>query len=126
VVKATVGPAAEHTGVLSTSYMEWSKCEQQPPRPTPLGGAQGWNPRGPGRPTFLRGVHERREAFRPIPTAVVAADLDLKGRVGPDAVVAVDEVLRVGAGHARGLPTGAALPAEGQQVAEAISILVLP
>lgn len=43
-----------------------------------------------------------------------------------DAVIAVDEVLGIGARHPGGLPTGAALPAEGQQVAEAVAILVLP
>lgn len=42
-----------------------------------------------------------------------------------DAIVAVDEVLGISAGHPGRLPTGAALPAEGQQVAEAVSILVL-
>lgn len=82
-------------------------------------GSQAW-------PTFLSRVHERSEALGSTPTAVVAADLDLKGRVGPDAVVAVDEVLGVGAGHPGSLPVRAALPAEGQQVAEAVSVLVLP
>lgn len=82
---------------------------------------------GPQRPpTLLSGVHKRSEALGPIPTAVVAADLDLEGRVRPDALVAVDEVLGVGAKHPRGLPARAALPAEGQQVAEAVSVLVLP
>lgn len=81
---------------------------------------------GPGSPTFLCRVHEGSEALGPIPAAVVAADLDLEGRVGPDALVAVDEVLGVGAGHPGALPAGAALPAEGQQVAEAVSVLVLP
>lgn len=79
-----------------------------------------------GRPTFLSRVHQRGEALGPIPAAVVAADLDLEGRVGLDAVIAVDEVPGVGARHPGGLPAGAALPAEGQQVAEAVSVLVLP
>lgn len=77
-------------------------------------------------PTLLSGEHERGETLGPIPTAVVAADLDFKGRVGPDTLVAVDEVLGVGAGHSGRLPARAALPAEGQQVAEAVSVLVLP
>lgn len=78
------------------------------------------------QPTFLCRVHDGSEALGPIPLAIVASDLDLKGCVGMDAVVAVDEVLGISTGHPGRLPTGAALPAEGQQVAEAVSILVLP
>lgn len=109
--------------------LSWGASSTPPPH-TPqtrrwaeAGLGKAWRP---GRPTFLRGIHERGEALGPIPAAVVAADLDLEGRVGPDAVVAVDEVLGVGAGHPRGLPAAAALPAEGQHVAEAVSVLVLP
>ena len=96
-------------------------CEQHAPSPHPTA-RQLWM----GRPTFLSRVHQRGEALGPIPAAVVAADLDLEGRVGLDAVIAVDEVPGVGARHPGGLPAGAALPAEGQQVAEAVSVLVLP
>ena len=103
-------------GVRSTPppYTPWTSC---------WGGDAA---RAPGWPTFLSRVHDRGEALRPIPAVVVAADLDLKGRVRPDTLVAVDEVLGIGAGHPRGLPASAALPAEGQQVAEAVSVLVLP
>lgn len=76
--------------------------------------------------TFFCGVHDGSEALRPLSFPVVRFDLHFEGGVGADALVAVDVVQRFRVRHPCRQPPLGAFLAERQDVAKAVSVLIVP
>lgn len=78
------------------------------------------------RLTLLRRVNHGDLAEGTFALAVVSLDLHLEGSVGSQAVVEVDVAGPVHVGHVSRHPRVSVLLPEGQVVAEAVTVLVLP
>lgn len=76
--------------------------------------------------TFFCRVHDGGEALWPLSFPVVRFDLHFEGRVGTDALVTVDVVQRFCVRHPCCQPPLGAFLAKRQDVAKAISVLIVP